>query len=667
VRQGLIKCNGGLPLTGPNFKGQAFAKAVKLVGSWTLAPCAVGNLELPAAAGTIGLSVTGPGQVNGRTMRVWTSSRINLSDASPASIPDIAAPLAYQSAIGRDRNSAVQSRVSILNNVTLALSETGSYLGSAGTSLVKQALHSAGLLHLNDANPVRLYATGGDITGLTLFTPKASRIIARRDITDVSFYLQHVSASDVTLVSAGRDILPFNETSQVRNLANNPGLGNHVGDTLLSTVTGDSTNAMAGDIQINGPGLLEVLGGRNIDLGTGANFSDGTGLGITSIGNIRNPNLPFSGADLIALAAVSGADGASPAGGLSTSSLDFDAFINQYINVDSVIESPYLEKLGITAEFSMLTDEQQAVVSLERFYQILRDTGRNYQQLGNYDAGVAAVAALFGEDNPEGDILTRAREIRTVTGGSISLGVPGGGITMASAIFGNPLTPPGIVTEYGGTISTFTDGDVSIGQARIFTLRGGDIVMWSSTGNIAAGTSPRTVVTAPPTRVVIDITSADVQTDLGGPPPGGGIGVLAAVQGVEPGNVDLIAPQGFVDAGDAGIRVTGNLNIAAVQVLNSANISAAGTTTGSSVSAPAPSVAAVASASNAAAATTASATKPEEAQQDTKPTHAEDQAPSIYTVEVIGYGGGSAGDEEEKEDEGGKEKKTDQPRAFSTH
>jgi hypothetical protein len=121
---------------------------------------------------------------------------------------------------------------------------------------------------------------------------------------------------------------------------------------------------------------------------------------------------------------------------------------------------------------------------------------------------------------------------------------------MASDIFGSPLTPPGIVTEFGGAVSLFTDGSVDIGQARIFTLRGGDVIIWSSTGDIAAGTAPKTVVTAPPTRVVLDATSADVKTDLGGLATGGGIGVLAAVEGVEAGNVDLIAPQGVVDAGE---------------------------------------------------------------------------------------------------------------------
>jgi hypothetical protein len=56
----------------------------------------------------------------------------------------------------------------------------------------------------------------------------------------------------------------------------------------------------ARDIQISGPGALEVAAGRNPDLGSGANNADGTGEGLTSIGNGRNPFLTFEGASIIA-------------------------------------------------------------------------------------------------------------------------------------------------------------------------------------------------------------------------------------------------------------------------------------------------------------------------------------------------------------------------------
>ena len=213
---------------------------------------------------------------------------------------------------------------------------------------------------------------------------------------------------------------------------------------------------------------------------------------------------------------------------------------------------------------------------------------------------------------------------------------------MASDIFGNPDTPPGIVSEYGGGISIFTNGSVDIGRTRIFTLRGGDMTIWSSTGNIAAGTSPKTVVTAPPTRVIVDTTSADISTDLGGLATGGGIGVLASVQGVPPGNVYLIAPKGTVDAGDAGIQATGNIQIAAAAVLNADNIAAGGTSTGvpSAPTVAAPNIGGLTSGSSSSAAANSAANNvSNQARENTQPV---EEAPSTITVEVLGYGGGDS-------------------------
>jgi hypothetical protein len=50
--------------------------------------------------------------------------------------------------------------------------------------------------------------------------------------------------------------------------------------------------------------------------------------------------------------------------------------------------------------------------------------------------------------------------------------------------------------------------------------------------------------------------------------------------GVPLGNADLIAMNGFVDTGDGGIRVSGNLNVAAIAVLNAGNIQVGGKESG---------------------------------------------------------------------------------------
>ena len=147
--------------------------------------------------------------------------------------------------------------------------------------------------------------------------------------------------------------------------------------------------------------------------------------------------------------------------------------------------------------------------------------------------------------------------------------------------------------------------------------------------------------------MLIDPQSATIETDLSGLATGGGIGVLSTVAGVQAGNVDLIAPGGTVDAGDAGIRATGNLNIAAVQVLNADNIAASGSSSGvpSAPTVAAPNVSGLSSASSSSAASSSAANQV--ANQARPNTQSEEQVPSTITVEVLGYGGG----EDENDDD----------------
>ncbi|MBN8709772.1 MAG: filamentous hemagglutinin family protein [Verrucomicrobia bacterium] len=637
----------------PTLRSTAYIGDINLVGTYNLAPSSVGTLDLLAGGSIVGLQPSGKTTVvvNGVNTEVtaWTSASINVSDADPDSLPTITSPLAYQALVGRALLNIRDSQVDPLGTVSTAFRETGSYSGVNASVAVKSALHASYLLHANDSNPVRIYATGGDITGLTLYSPKFSRIVADQDISDIAFYLQNVSSENVSIVSAGRDLIPYNENTALRSIARNISLFNYIVDPAKSTVLTDangiaiSTTTLPGDIQIGGPGALEILAGRNIDLGTGANFTEGTGVGISSIGRYRNPFLPFEGADIFVMSGIHSSDGGA-AVGLMQSDLAIESFLSTYAS-------------GLVLGDGSADDDDEewrAMAAIRLLFGIARDDSGGAEA----DAALAALMPVsassssrsaqeygwgpwqtFGDAFPDGQISTRVRDVRTTSGGSITILAPGSGISMAPEIYGNPLTPPGIVTEYGGEVSIFINNDLDIGQARIFTLRGGDMTIWSANGSIAAGSAAKTVVTAPPTRVSIDSTSAEVQTDLGGLATGGGIGVLASVKDVEAGNVYLIAPRGTVDAGDAGIRATGDISVAAQTVLNADNISAAGTSTGvPATAAPAaPNIAGLTSGANASAATSAAAADTaSRSQQNASP----EETPSLITVDVLGYGGG---------------------------
>jgi hypothetical protein len=116
---------------------------------------------------------------------------------------------------------------------------------------------------------------------------------------------------------------------------------------------------------------------------------------------------------------------------------------------------------------------------------------------------------------------------------------------------------------------------------------------------------------------------------------GSGIRVLLANKNVVPGNVDLIAPAGTVNAGDAGIGSAGNITIAALHVVGADNINFGGVAAGVPVAAPAPvsvGLASMQDASKAAEQATQSLATMKEM------VNMKDFKPTFLSVEVIGLG-----------------------------
>jgi filamentous hemagglutinin len=104
-------------------------------------------------------------------------------------------------------------------------------------------------------------------------------------------------------------------------------------------------------------------------------------------------------------------------------------------------------------------------------------------------------------------------------------------------------------------------------------------LIWSDEGNIDAGRGSKSAVSAPPPSVIIN-DAGTVTLDFAGAAAGSGIRTIQTNPSQARGSVDLIAPVGTVNAGDAGICAAGNINIASRAVIGLDNISFGGTATG---------------------------------------------------------------------------------------
>jgi hypothetical protein len=270
------------------------------------------------------------------------------------------------------------------------------------------------------------------------------------------------------------------------------------------------------------------------------------------------------------------------------------------------------------------------------------------------------MSTLFPKDGA-GNIDLVFSQVKTERGGKIEFLVPGvvcrGNwtacqATAASKAVGNLqvglANPPselasvkdssklGIFTLDGGDVDIALGSNAAVNRSRVLTAGGGGITMFSALGNIDAGRGSRTAATAPPPLVRVD-ENGNVVVELQGVVEGSGIGVLVTKPGVPASDVDLFAPKGFIDAGEAGIRSAGNLTLFATEIRNSVNISVGGSATGVPTATVAPNLS-LAAAGNTTAAAAASADQAAATDRDKRDEENRQARSRLVVIEFLGFG-----------------------------
>lgn len=455
-------------------------------------------------------------------------------------------------------------------------------LGYFKSSISGITAHTQAGLHREDPISATIYARNGNIIsnvadsigGRTLIVPKRLDVYAAGDIENFGFAAQHFATTDVTTITAGGSIVD----------ATNP------------------VKAAATQHTVSGPGRVEFVAGQDIDLGNGG--------GIVTRGNLDNPYLDATGASVVLSA--------------GTLSADYPKFMRSVFGMT-----------GSDAELSTYAETNKTEV-LDLFFAKLAEvtgaTGKQALDLNTFDT---IIASLFPTNKFQtGDINVFGSQVKTEQGGSIDLFAPGGSIYAGLAsvpkyIADKPSSKLGIFTIKGGEIRSLVKQDFQVNQGRVFTLGGGDVTLVSQYGNIDAGRGSKTAAATPPPILVAD-ENGNAVLDISGSISGSGIATLRAYDNTQEANVYPIAPRGIFDAGDAGLRSTGTVNIVAQTILNAANITANSGVTGLNQSggpvAPPPAPV------NTSAAAGAQELAKSIQQKDTS-------AASLLTVELISIGG----------------------------
>ena len=514
----------------PPVVGITAGNNLNLLGQFVLAPSASGNLQLAAGA-----------DIDGKYSGGRLHAEVLVSDLAPEAVYACYEKPAFTFIYPAGHPMAGQKRVVRYTATKSLLTDRyqhgfpdrfQSNISEPPSSRAYLSIYRAmmdGEMALIDNADTRAFFEGiGDRfrTPLHQGDSTASRITAGGDIRNVELYLSEQAA-----LTAGKNIQDIRW------------LGQHVvpddvtflrcgGDLLLRKEPGV---LYATGIDQAGPGFMAVQAMGMIDLGNSS--------GIRTIGSLFYPDLGSEGSDL---AVTSGYD----------------------LAVDRTMLVDYLQALrdgGV--EFSRLLAEGDPTEAKAVVEKVRETTIRPL--LSGAVSGAGSVAMTDSQISTTAE----ASDVYILANGHIDVG--------RSTFFANESERKntGIFTSSGGAINIFSTGDLNVNESRVMTFRGGDITVWTDNGNINAGRGSKAAINVSAPKLTFTAEGVPV-VQFQPPAVGSGIRTLTydpdGVEGPleEPlaGDVYLTAPEGIIDAGEAGIAGR-NVILGAIEVLNAQNIS----------------------------------------------------------------------------------------------
>lgn len=193
-------------------------------------------------------------------------------------------------------------------------------------------------------------------------------------------------------------------------------------------------------------------------------------------------------------------------------------------------------------------------------------------KLDAYQSGFNALATVFPGSKDTSSLLMGASSLKTQQGSEINVFTPHGGMNVGRLTgLADPTAAAklGIVTTSGGDITGVVRDSIEVNQSRIFVVEDGDMLLWASFGNIDAGKGSKTVTGAP--APVFRIVEGRLKVDTTGSFSGSGIAALDSES-----RLNLFAPRGEINAGEAGIRAGGSITIDAPTIVGANDIQIAG-------------------------------------------------------------------------------------------